>query len=158
MNTALSIIDDANSNTAIDYRQEMNVIHEIVAECEKEIAFMYQVHDLVYGDERHNMINRLLRLNHRPDEDRSRLNRGCLDKVDLEWVKQNIWAEYWRKVMDMTNVLLIIPDSRRDEWREQFIEGKQETIKTDRTGYQMKVKEFVGVPEFKVDTDIPTMA
>lgn len=42
MNTALSIIDDANSNTAIDYRQEMNVIHEIVAECEKEIAFMYQ--------------------------------------------------------------------------------------------------------------------
>lgn len=60
MNTALSIIDDANSNTAIDYRQEMNVIHEIVAECEKEIAFMYQVHDFVYGDERHNMINRLL--------------------------------------------------------------------------------------------------
>ncbi|WP_249507755.1 hypothetical protein [Escherichia coli] len=113
----------------------MNVIHEIVAECEKEIAFMYQVHDFVYGDERHNMINRLLRLNHRPDEDRSRLNRGCLDKVDLEWVKQNIWAEYWRKVTDMTNVLLIMPASRRDEWREQFIEGKQEVIKTDRTGY-----------------------
>ncbi|EMU3266984.1 hypothetical protein WNB34_004942, partial [Escherichia coli] len=130
MNTALSIIDDANSNTAIDYRQEMNVIHEIVAECEKEIAFMYQVHDFVYGDERHNMINRLLRLNHRPDEDRSRLNRGWLDKVDLEWVKQNIWAEYWRKVTDMTNVLLIMPASRRDEWREQFIEGKQEVIKT----------------------------
>ncbi|HAW1665453.1 TPA: hypothetical protein JLN07_002054 [Escherichia coli] len=48
MNTALSIIDDPNSNAAIDYRlstidyrQEMNVIHEIVAECEKEIAFMY---------------------------------------------------------------------------------------------------------------------
>lgn len=143
--------------STIDYRQEMNVIHEIVAECEKEIAFMYQVHDFVYGDERHNMINRLLRLNHRPDEDRSRLNRGCLDKVDLEWVKQNIWAEYWRKVTDMTNVLLIMPASRRDEWREQFIEGKQEVIKTDRTGYQMKVKEFVGVPEFKVDTDIPTM-
>ena len=90
MNTALSIIDDANSNTAIDYRQEMNVIHEIVAECEKEIAFMYQVHDFVYGDERHNMINRLLQLNHRPDEERSRLNRAWLDKVDLEWVKQNI--------------------------------------------------------------------
>ncbi len=140
MNTALSIIDDANSNTAIDYRQEMNVIHEIVAECEKEIAFMYQVRDFVYGDER------------------SRLNRAWLDKVDLEWVKQNIWAEYWRKVTDMTNVLLIMPASRRDEWHEQFIEGKQEVIKTDRTGYQMKVKEFVGVPEFKVDTDIPTMA
>lgn len=88
---------------------------------------------------------------------RIRLNRGWLDKVDLEWVKQNIWAEYWRKVTDMTNVLLIMPASRRDEWREQFIEGKQEVIKTDRTGYQMKVKEFVGVPEFKVDTDIPTM-
>lgn len=140
MNTALSIIDDANSNTAIDYRQEMNVIHEIVAECEKESAFMYQVRDFVYGDER------------------SRLNRAWLDKVDLEWVKQNIWAEYWRKVTDMTNVLLIMPASRRDEWHEQFIEGKQETIKTDRTGYQMKVKEFVGVPEFKVDTGIPTMA
>ncbi|HAH7210242.1 TPA: hypothetical protein ACRUWO_004784, partial [Escherichia coli] len=106
----------------------------------------------------HNMINRLLQLNHRPDEERSRLNRAWLDKVDLEWVKQNIWAEYWRKVTDMTNVLLIMPASRRDEWREQFIEGKQETIKTDRTGYQMKVKEFVGVPEFKVDTGIPTMA
>ncbi len=42
----------------------MGVIHEIVAECEKEIVFMNQVHDFVYGDERHNMINRLLRLNH----------------------------------------------------------------------------------------------
>ncbi|EES7361117.1 DUF4942 domain-containing protein [Escherichia coli] len=157
MNTALSIMDDASSNTAIDYRQEMNVIHEIVTECEKEISFMYQVHDFVYGDERHNMINRLLRLNHRPDEDRSRLNRVWLDNVDLEWVKQNIWAEYWRKVTDMTNVLLIMPASRRDEWREQFIEGKQEVTKTDRTGYQMKVKEFVGVPEFKAETVIPTM-
>lgn len=144
-------------NTDIDYRQEMNVIHEIVAECEKEIAFMHQVHDFVYGDERHSMINRLLRLNHRPDDERTRFNRAWLDKVDLEWVKQNIWAEYWKKVTDMTNVLLIMPASRRDEWREQFIEGKQETIKTDRTGYQMKVKEFVGVPEFKAETVIPTM-
>ncbi|HCU6268569.1 TPA: hypothetical protein OU166_001323 [Escherichia coli] len=50
MNTALSIIDDASSNTAIDYRQEMNVIHEIVAECEKEIAFMYQVAALLRKD------------------------------------------------------------------------------------------------------------
>ncbi|WP_275183456.1 DUF4942 domain-containing protein [Citrobacter freundii] len=157
MNTALSIIDAISPNTDIDYRQEMNVIHEIVAECEKEIAFMHQVHDFVYGDERHNMINRLLRLNHRPDDERTRFNRAWLDKVDLEWVKQNIWAEYWKKVTDMTNVLLIMPASRRDEWREQFIEGKQETIRTDRTGYQMKVKEFVGVPEFKAETVIPTM-
>ncbi|HAW7526303.1 TPA: hypothetical protein JLG99_004515 [Escherichia coli] len=43
MNTALSIIDAITPNTDIDYRQEMNVIHEIVAECEKEIAFMHQV-------------------------------------------------------------------------------------------------------------------
>lgn len=157
MNTALSIIDAFTPNTDIDYRQEMNVIHEIVVECEKEIAFMHQVHDFVYGDERHSMINRLLRLNHRPDDERTRFNRAWLDKVDLEWVKQNIWAEYWKKVTDMTNVLLIMPASRRDEWREQFIEGKQETIKTDRTGYQMKVKEFVGVPEFKAETVIPTM-
>lgn len=157
MNTALSIIDAITPNTDIDYRQEMNVIHEIVAECEKEIAFMHQVHDFVYGDERHNMINRLLRLNHRPDDERTRFNRPSIDKVDLEWVKQNIWAEYWKKVTDMTNVLLIMPASRRDEWREQFIEGKQETIRTDRTGYQMKVKEFVGVPEFKAETVIPTM-
>jgi hypothetical protein len=156
MNTALSIIDAITPNTDIDYSKEMNVIHEIVAECEKEIAFMHQVHDFVYGDERHNMINRLLRLNHRPDDERTRFNRAWLDKVDLEWVKQNIWAEYWKKVTDMTNVLLIMPASRRDEWREQF-EGKQETIRTDRTGYQMKVKEFVGVPEFKAETVIPTM-
>ncbi|MCK2360065.1 DUF4942 domain-containing protein [Escherichia coli] len=122
--------------------------------CSRQAAV---VHDFVYGDERHSMINRLLRLNHRPDDERTRFNRAWLDKVDLEWVKQNIWAEYWKKVTDMTNVLLIMPASRRDEWREQFIEGKQETIKTDRTGYQMKVKEFVGVPEFKAETVIPTM-
>ncbi|MCV5744482.1 DNA modification methylase, partial [Escherichia coli] len=102
----------------MDHSKEMNVIHDIVAECEKEIAFMHQVHDFVYGDERHNMINRLLRLNHRPDDERTRFNRAWLDKVDLEWVKQNIWAEYWKKVTDMTNVLLIMPASRRDEWRE----------------------------------------
>ncbi|WBM72969.1 DUF4942 domain-containing protein (plasmid) [Buttiauxella sp. WJP83] len=157
MNADLSTIDSINSNTDIDYRQEMNVIHEIVDECEKEIAFMHQVHDFVYGDKRHEMINRLLRLNHRPDDERTRFNRAWLDKVDLEWVKQNIWAEYWKKVTDMTNVLLIMPASRRDEWREQFIEGKLEVIKTDRYGCQMKVKEFVGVPEFKAETVIPTM-
>ncbi|WP_171995784.1 DUF4942 domain-containing protein, partial [Salmonella enterica] len=157
MNTDLSIVDTSSTNAHIEFRHEMGVIHEIVAECEKEIVFMNQVHDFVYGDERHSMINRLLRLNHRPDDERTRFNRPCIDKVDLEWVKQNIWAEYWKKVTDMTNVLLIMPASRRDEWREQFIEGKQETTKTDRTGYQMRVKEFVGVPEFKAETVIPTM-
>ncbi|ENR6171554.1 DUF4942 domain-containing protein [Salmonella enterica] len=157
MNTDLSIVDTSSTNAHIEFRHEMGVIHEIVAECEKEIVFMNQVHDFVYGDERHNMINRLLRLNHRPDDERTRFNRPCIDKVDLEWVKQNIWAEYWKKVTDMTNVLLIMPASRRGEWREQFIEGKQETTKTDRTGYQMRVKEFVGVPEFKAETVIPTM-
>ncbi|EDK9786301.1 DNA modification methylase [Salmonella enterica subsp. enterica serovar Give] len=157
MNTDLSIVDTSSTNAHIEFRHEMGIIHEIVAECEKEIVFMNQVHDFVYGDERHNMINRLLRLNHRPDDERTRLNRPWLDKVDLEWVKQNIWAEYWKKITDMTNVLLIMPASRRDEWREQFIEGKQETTKTDRTGYQMRVKEFVGVPEFKAETVIPTM-
>lgn len=59
----------------------MGVIHEIVAECEKEIVFMNQVHDFVYGDERHSMINRLLRLNHRPDDERTRFNRPCIDKI-----------------------------------------------------------------------------
>ncbi|EBH1568739.1 DUF4942 domain-containing protein [Salmonella enterica] len=157
MNTDLSIVDTSSTNAHIEFRHEMGVIHEIVAECEKEIVFMNQVHDFVYGDERHSMINRLLRLNHRPDDDRTRFNRPCIDKIDLEWVKQNIWAEYWKKVTDMTNVLLIMPAARRDEWREQFIEGKQETTKTDRTGYQMRVKEFVGVPEFKAETVIPTM-
>ncbi|EIQ2385648.1 DUF4942 domain-containing protein [Salmonella enterica] len=157
MNTDLSIVDTSSTNAHIEFRHEMGVIHEIVAECEKEIVFMNQVHDFVYGDERHSMINRLLRLNHRPDDDRTRFNRPCIDKIDLEWVKQNIWAEYWKKVTDMTNVLLIMPAARRDEWREQFIEGKQETTKTDRTGYQMRVKEFVGVPEFKAETVITTM-
>ncbi|PQY28559.1 DUF4942 domain-containing protein [Cronobacter sakazakii] len=157
MSTALSIVDDISLNTEIDYRQEMNVIHDIVAECEKEIAFMHQVHDYVYGDERHQMINRLLHLNHRPDDDRVWQSRTELKKVDLEWVKQNLWAEYWKKVTDMTNVLLIMPAARRDEWREQFIEGKQEIVKTDHSGYQMKIKEFVGVPEFKAETVIPTM-
>ncbi|PLK40495.1 DNA modification methylase, partial [Klebsiella pneumoniae] len=35
------------------HSKEMNVIHAIVAECEKGIAFMHQVHDFTYGDERH---------------------------------------------------------------------------------------------------------
>ena len=82
MSTALSVLESFASNTGIDHSKEMNVIHDIVAECEKEIAFMHQVHDFVYGDERHNMINRLLRLNHRPDDERTRFNRAWLDKVE----------------------------------------------------------------------------
>ena len=78
MNTALSVLESFASNTGIDHSKEMNVIHAIVAECEKGIAFMHQVHDFVYGDERHNMINRLLRLNHRPDDERTRFNRAWL--------------------------------------------------------------------------------
>ncbi|MER4653354.1 hypothetical protein J9B12_28585, partial [Klebsiella pneumoniae] len=53
MSTALSVLESFASNTAIDHSKEMNVIHAIVAECEKGIAFMHQVHDFTYGDERH---------------------------------------------------------------------------------------------------------
>lgn len=60
MNIVFFIIDDINLNIVIDYCQEMNVIYEIVVECEKEIVFMYQVYDFVYGDECYNMINCLL--------------------------------------------------------------------------------------------------
>ena len=53
MSAALSVLESLASNTGIDHSKEMNVIHDIVAECEKEIAFMHQVHDFTYGDERH---------------------------------------------------------------------------------------------------------
>lgn len=155
--TSLCVLDSVKTDTAIEFRSELTVINEIVAECENEIALMHTVYDFVYGTERHHMINRLLQLNFRPDNERSRFNRPYLDNVDLNHVQQNIWAEYWKKVTDMTNVLLIMPASRRSEWREQFIEGKSETVKVDRTGYEMKVKEFTGVPEFKSETVIPTM-
>ena len=57
MSTAISIIE--NTANAVDFRKEMNVIHDIVGECEREIALMNQVHDFVYSGERVSMINRL---------------------------------------------------------------------------------------------------
>lgn len=42
MSAALSVLESFVSNTGIDHSKEMNVIHDIVAECEKEIAFMHQ--------------------------------------------------------------------------------------------------------------------
>ncbi|WP_373879304.1 hypothetical protein [Klebsiella variicola] len=87
MSTALSVLESFASNTGIDHSKEMNVIHEIVAECEKEIAFMHQVHDFVYGDERHNMINRLLRLNHRPDDERIAELEAVVDQRNGECVR-----------------------------------------------------------------------
>jgi hypothetical protein len=106
----------------------MNVIHDIVAECEKEIALMNQVHDFVYSHDRVSMINRLQVLSRRPNDENLR-NVHQLNAVNLDFVKQNIWAEYWRKVTDMTGALLIMPAERRDQWRSQFTLGVQKMAK-----------------------------
>lgn len=154
MSTAISIIE--NTAGAVDFRKEMNVIHNIVDECEREIALMNQVHDFVYSDERVSMINRLQVLSRRPNDENLR-NVPQLNAVNLDFVKQNIWAEYWRKVTDMTGALLIMPAERRDQWRSQFTLGVQKTTKRDRGGFERQVEEFAGVPEFTADTVIPTM-
>ncbi|HHT4259155.1 TPA: DUF4942 domain-containing protein [Klebsiella variicola] len=154
MSTELSVIDSAPG--AIDFRKEMGVIHDIVDECEREIALMNQVHDFVYSGERVSMINRLQVLSRRPNDENHR-NIPQLNAVDLNFVKQNIWAEYWRKVTDMTGALLIMPAERRDQWRSQFTLGVQNIVKKDRGGFERRVEEFVGVPEFTADTVIPTM-
>ncbi|ELP0880771.1 TPA: DUF4942 domain-containing protein [Klebsiella pneumoniae] len=154
MSTAISIIE--NTASAVDFRKEMNVIHDIVGECEREIALMNQVHDFVYSGERVSMINRLQVLSRRPNDENLR-NVPQLNSVNLEFVKQNIWAEYWRKVTDMTGALLIMPAERRDQWRSQFTLGLQKVTKRDRGGFERQVEEFVGVPEFTADTVIPTM-
>lgn len=154
MSTAISIIE--NTANAVDFRREMNVIHDIVGECEREIALMNQVHDFVYSGERVSMINRLQVLSRRPNDENLR-NVPQLNSVNLDFVKQNIWAEYWRKVTDMTGALLIMPAERRDQWRSQFTLGLQKVMKRDRGGFERQVEEFVGVPEFTADTVIPTM-
>ena len=154
MSTAVSILE--SSAGAVDFRKEMNVIHDIVAECEKEIALMNQVHDFVYSHDRVSMINRLQVLSRRPNDENLR-NVHQLNAVNLDFVKQNIWAEYWSKVTDMTGALLIMPAERRDQWRSQFTLGVQKMAKRDRGGFERQVEEFVGVPEFTADTVIPTM-
>lgn len=154
MSTAVSIIDSAAG--AIDLRKEMNIIHEIVEECESEIALMNKVHDFVYGGDRVSMINRLQVLSRRPNDENFR-NVPQLNDVDLDFVKQNIWAEYWKKVTDMTGALLIMPAERRDQWRSQFTLGVQKGTQKDRSGFERTVDEFVGVPAFTADTVIPTM-
>lgn len=154
MSTAISIIE--NTAGAVDFRKEMNVIHDIVEECEREIALMNQVHDFVYSGERVSMINRLQVLSRRPNDENLR-NVPQLNAVNLDFVKQNVWAEYWRKVTDMTGALLIMPAERRDQWRSQFTLGVQKTTKRDRGGFERQVEEFAGVPEFTADTVIPTM-
>ncbi|HIB5751880.1 TPA: DUF4942 domain-containing protein, partial [Klebsiella pneumoniae] len=95
-------------------------------------------------------------LSRRPNDENLR-NVPQLNSVNLEFVKQNIWAEYWRKVTDMTGALLIMPAERRDQWRSQFTLGLQKVTKRDRGGFERQVEEFVGVPEFTADTVIPTM-
>lgn len=154
MSTAVSIIDSAAG--AIDLRKEMNIIHEIVEECESEIALMNHVHDFVYSDDRVSMINRLQRLSRRPNDENLR-NVPQLNNVDLDFVKQNIWAEYWKKVTDMTGALLIMPAERRDQWRNQFTLGVQKGTQKDRGGFERTIEEFVGVPAFTADTVVPTM-
>ncbi|WP_154943696.1 DUF4942 domain-containing protein [Klebsiella grimontii] len=154
MSTAVSIIDSAAG--AIDLRKEMNIIHEIVEECESEIALMNHVHDFVYSDDRVSMINRLQRLSRRPNDENLR-NVPQLNNVDLDFVKQNIWAEYWKKVTDMTGALLIMPAERRDQWRSQFTLGVQKGTQKDRGGFERTIEEFVGVPAFTADTVVPTM-
>ncbi|UWM66623.1 DUF4942 domain-containing protein [Enterobacter sp. CP102] len=158
MSTALSIIEASSPGSDIAFRKELTIINNIVAECDKEIALMHEVHDYVYGDDRYQMINRLLELNHQPDCNAR--PGSTLSKVNLQHVKENIHARYWQRVTEMTNVLMIMPAARREEWREQFIYGKMEVSEERKTGMfkdTYRAKKYVGVPEFTLNTVVPTM-
>lgn len=155
MSTALAV-SDIRPGQDVVFTHELAIINVLIEEYEQESARMEAVYKHVWESENFPVINKLLHYNARPGETP---NQGMPGSVNMDYVRGRLRADYWRRVTNMTNVLLLMPEKRRDEWREQFINGMGTVEKPpyDPGGPVRKVKEYVGVPEFSRSTVVPTL-
>ncbi|WP_275369377.1 DUF4942 domain-containing protein [Xenorhabdus bovienii] len=140
------------------FREEVSLIREVIAEFNKEQAEREMLHSILYSGDRVEKINQLIGESCKPGQ----YNRNCLglpSNIDMDHVRGNLRASYWQKVVDRTNILMLMPAKRREEWREQFIEGKVKKDVPDEftVGKLRTITEYVGVPEFSELTVVPTL-
>lgn len=155
MSTAMSVIDIAPGSN-VSYSEELAVIDSIISEYEDESSRLESIYAHVWNGPNFLAIDKLLRLNHRPGD---REPSGMPGTVNINYVRDHLRSEYWKRVTDMTNVLLIMPETRRTEWREQFLYGTAMVEKPSRfEGEPSRMsKEYVGVPAFTRETVVPTL-
>lgn len=155
MSTALSVIDIKPEGEVV-FTEELAIINRIICEYESESERMEAIYAHIWQSVNFPVIDKLMRYNHRPND---RQSSGMPSSINIDWVRDHLRAEYWKRVTDMTNVLLIMPEKRRTEWREQFLYGMG---MVEKPGYSpgdppRYSKEYVGVPEFSRDTVVPTL-
>lgn len=159
MSTALSLSTphlDFSGNDLV-FREEMNQIRNVISDFQSEVKEREILHSILFTGDRVSKINNLLDEAAKPGE-RNHGSYRLPYHIDLDYVRGNLRAKYWQKVVDMTNVLQLMPAKRRDEWRRQFIEGKVTMDKPDPySGGMRSVVEYVGVPEFSEDSVVPTL-
>ncbi|MEW2741596.1 DUF4942 domain-containing protein [Providencia rettgeri] len=140
----------------VAFREEVNQIRAIIAEYQQEEGEREMLHKILFSGDRVSKINQLLDEASKPGE----RNSGCYRlpyQIDIDYVRSNLRAKYWQKVVDMTNVLQLMPANRREQWRSQFIEGKMTLDNPLEHGKRRVTGDYVGVPEFSENTVVPTL-
>lgn len=155
MSTAIALADIRPGNEVV-FTEELAIINRIIDEYDEESTRMEAIYKHIWGNENFPAIDKLLRYNVRPGETP---HYGMPGAINMDYVRGRLRADYWRRVTDMTNVLLLMPEKRRDEWREQFINGMGTVEKPPYIAGDpvRRVKEYVGIPEFSRDTVVPTL-
>ncbi|MDC9582766.1 DUF4942 domain-containing protein [Xenorhabdus sp. PR6a] len=140
------------------FREEINQIRDVIGQYHRDVTERELLHSILFSGDRVSKINQLLDDGAKPGEGNHGVYR-IPHSIDLDYVRGNLRAKYWQRVVDMTNILQLMPARLRDEWREQFIEGKVKVDKPDpyTAGRMRTVTEYVGVPEFSEDSVIPTL-
>ncbi|MEQ4658439.1 DUF4942 domain-containing protein [Providencia manganoxydans] len=140
----------------VAFREEVNQIREIIAEYQQEETEREMLHKILFSGDRISKINQLMDESSKPGERKSGFYRLPY-QIDLDYVRSNLRAKYWQKVVDMTNVLQLMPANRREQWRSQFIEGKMTLDNPLEHGKRRVTGDYVGVPEFNENTVVPTL-
>ncbi|UNH40978.1 DUF4942 domain-containing protein [Moellerella wisconsensis] len=140
----------------VAFREEVNQIRSVIAEYQREEAEREILHKILFSGDRVSKINQLLDESSKPGERQSGFYR-LPNQIDFDYVRSNLRAQYWQKVVDMTNVLQLMPANRREQWRSQFIEGKMTLDNPLEHGKRRVTGDYVGVPEFSEQTVVPTL-
>ncbi len=124
-----------NNSTPPELREELSIIHQMVAEYQSERRELDELYSQFKSVRTRDLFNYLTGFN------------SCLSERYLQGAHNVLRSGYWQRVMNRTNVLSIMDTASRDKWAKQFTFYREDMYRDDKQD----------VPDFTVEAIVPTV-
>lgn len=129
------IANPENSSTPPELREELGIIHQMVADYQSERRELDELYSQFKSVRTRDLFNYLTGFN------------SCISERYLQGAHNVLRSGYWQRVMNRTNVLSIMDTASRDKWAKQFTFYREDMYRDDKQD----------VPDFTVEAIVPTV-